>query len=99
MSPTKTTALLACRCGATNRIALGVRSRCGKCKHLFTPQELTKAKIEAPAYALEQEDDEPIVQCKCGWEGTEDEVDMDDQDRARCPDCGKRVKLPEEDEG
>lgn len=74
------------------------RIRCGKCKRDFTPAELSKAKPEAPArFNLDIEDDAPQVTCKCGWEGTIDELDMDDHDRYRCPDCDKRVRLPEEE--
>jgi hypothetical protein len=42
--------LVDCSCGTTNRIpgASAKRHRCGKCKHVFTPQELTKARIEPP---------------------------------------------------
>lgn len=40
--------LIDCSCGTTNRIPgmSKVRHRCGKCKHVFTPQELTKARQE-----------------------------------------------------
>lgn len=42
--------LLDCSCGATNRIpgASAKLHRCGKCKHVFTPAELTRARQEPP---------------------------------------------------
>lgn len=42
--------LIDCSCGATNRVS-GLsrqRVRCGKCQHVFTIQELLKARQEPP---------------------------------------------------
>jgi len=40
--------LIDCKCGATNRIPglSAIKHCCGKCKHIFTPLELTKARQE-----------------------------------------------------
>ena len=50
-----------CTCGTTNRIPreLSARVRCGKCQHVFTPQELARnAKHEAPpAFELDRQPD------------------------------------------
>jgi ribosomal protein S27AE len=86
--------LIDCRCGQTNRVpgASAKRMRCGKCGHVFTPQELTKARVEPapPPPAGLQFDTDATHACNddedCGWEGTEDELE-----NKRCPDCGKRV--------
>jgi hypothetical protein len=56
--------LINCACGATNRLPRDMtksKARCGKCKHVFTPQELVKARPErAPRvedFELENEED------------------------------------------
>lgn len=93
-----TTALITCACGTKNRIALRGRSRCGKCKHVFTPTELAKAQVERPAtFGLEQQDDAPPTHaCKnedeCGWSGVEDDLDENERGKACCPDCGRGVR-------
>lgn len=60
--------ILVCKCGVKNRIPSlpgGKRIRCGTCKHVFTPAELTKATLEPPPvrlpqdFELEREDDSP----------------------------------------
>jgi rubredoxin len=87
--------LLTCKCGAKNRIPIGVRARCGACKHEFTPSELAKATNEppppSPLLTMQDDIDVPTRACNddenCGWEGGEEELDDD----GRCPECGKRV--------
>lgn len=69
------------RCQQTNRLPEGKRARCGKCKHTFTPQELTKARREPkPAFVLEEEEEEEedLTCDECGRALDEDGL---------CPKC------------
>ena len=56
--------LLTCTCGATNRIPSlpKQRLRCGKCRHIFAPSDLARAKSEPPpertVFDLEREFDQ-----------------------------------------
>lgn len=93
--------LLTCKCGTTNRIPSLPKGkvRCGKCKIDFGPAELARARPEDPPKKTEfggalddAEEDEDLLECKCGWEGTEDEADADDNNHPRCPDCNKKLK-------
>lgn len=40
--------LIDCSCGQTNRVSglSAKRMRCGKCQHVFTPQEMLKTRVE-----------------------------------------------------
>lgn len=91
--------LIDCTCGATNRLpgATTKRHQCGKCRHVFTPQELVKARPEPapPRSALDDGTlfgDEPTHACKdeddCAWEGTAEEM----AEGRRCPDCNKKCR-------
>jgi hypothetical protein len=38
---------------------------------------------------------QPIeLSCPCGWAGSVDACDVDENDRLRCPDCDKKIKEP-----
>lgn len=101
--------IITCRCGQKNRIPSlpTARVRCGKCQHMFTPQELVKAVPEAPRARTavpteddnDQEDPADVAICgKCKWTGSVDDCEMDDNDRYRCPDCNSsRLKNGEGD--
>lgn len=89
-------------CGTTNRIPSipSTKIRCGKCQHVFTPLELSKARPEVPPkFELQQQDDinpdEPYFVCKdednCGWEGYESELDD-----GKCPECGRKCRREDE---
>ncbi len=94
--------IITCRCGQKNRLPVPLpvkKLRCGVCRHEFTPNELAKATHEVQDFHLEQEDDSVPLVCSCGWEGTVDDADFDDdKDVYRCPDCEKKLKIPEEND-
>lgn len=91
------TAILTCSCGTKNRITLGVvKTRCGKCKHVFTPAELTKATVEGmPRPTMsEHEPCDTELTCTddtCGWAGEPNDCTFGYNGQARCPECGKKV--------
>ena len=92
---------LKCSCGTTNRLpmlgATTARTRCGKCKHVFTPRELSKAVNEAPParvpsisefpFELERELDTPWDQ-DLESEAGSCEFLPDPQDSSFCLSCG-----------
>lgn len=71
---------LTCACGTVNRIPSLPKGRiqCGKCRHMFTPMELVKAKHEPPPerkgiFELEREDDIPFDPDEDeDWEGDQE---------------------------
>lgn len=103
-----TTSLLTCdRCGSKNRLMLGgpsvKRSRCGKCKHEFTPRELMKAVVERPAapeftgaddYDLEPTEDIEweCPEGACGWYGAAQDANTDANNTLTCPSCGTKLE-------
>ncbi len=77
--------LITCLCGATNRLPrdTNVRARCGKCKHVFVPGELAKARPEPFALRrqpdIDDEDEDEEETCdECGRKLDED---------GACPRC------------
>jgi hypothetical protein len=70
-----------CPCGQKNRLAAGIRQRCGKCGHEFTPLEVMLATIgQRPDYPAEPIPEPPLTQDDGINDDDDPEEDDDDDD-------------------